>query len=67
MFRAFFEGSELLGYPLAGLVFFIAVFVLATAAALRKQRGQVDALARLPLADDTAPLHAPADGDRDDV
>jgi type II secretory pathway component PulF len=64
MWKAFYEGNELLGWPLVALLVFIFTFtfVVLRVSTRRKSQASIDAhLASLPLFDDE-PL--PADGVR---
>jgi len=55
MFQEYFAGSEHLMWPLAGLLIFVLLFVgvLAYVFFGLRDRDRVDALAALPLAEDT--------------
>jgi cbb3-type cytochrome oxidase subunit 3 len=54
MFQDFFARSEMLVWPLVGLLIFIAIFagVLAYTFFGLRDRGKIDEIAALPLADD---------------
>jgi len=56
MFRQYFQGHELLAYPLAALVIFLVAFVAIVVGALRRRPEQTRPLADLPLQDDAGPV-----------
>jgi hypothetical protein len=65
MYREFYRDSALLWYPLAALLFFVALFVVAVLVAFRRRNGdRIALLGTLPLDDDDAPSHL-ARPDRD--
>ena len=49
--RQFFAESPVIGLPIVALLIFFTVFLLVTVRALRSRPDDVDALARLPLAE----------------
>jgi hypothetical protein len=54
MYKEFYSGSALLGFPLFALLFFVAVFSFVVFRVMRKrQTPHLDTLAHLPLADDS--------------
>jgi len=57
MYKEFYRGNELLHFPLAAMLFFVAVFTIVTFIALTRHRkdGHIGLLASLPLADDDRP------------
>lgn len=53
MYKQFYAGHELLGFPLFALLFFVIAFTFVVGRALRKRNApHFDNLAHLPLADD---------------
>ena len=59
MYKSFYEGTALLGYPLFALLFFVAFFSLVVVTSFRRSRTErVDTLARLPLNDHEGVDHA---------
>jgi cbb3-type cytochrome oxidase subunit 3 len=53
MYKEFYSGHELLGFPLFALFFFLAVFTFVVVRVMRKRHApHYDAIAHLPLADD---------------
>lgn len=59
MAKDYFGEHELLFLPLAALVIFVTIFAVVTIRALKADRGVIDALAGLPLVDDTPAAGAP--------
>ena len=55
MFQEFYAKSDLLAWPLVGLLIFVAIFVGVIAFVVfgLKEKGQLDEVAALPLAEDT--------------
>ena len=59
MFQEFFAKSDLLAWPLVGLLIFVAIFlgVVAFVVFGLREKGTLDEVASLPLADDTGEEH----------
>jgi cbb3-type cytochrome oxidase subunit 3 len=55
--RQFFADSPVIVFPIFALLLFVAVFIVVTVRALRTQPSEIDALARIPLADDDEARH----------
>lgn len=60
MFQEFFAKSDLLTWPLVGLMIFVAIFVGVVAFVVfgLRDRRKIDEVSALPLADDTGESHA---------
>ena len=60
MFQEFFAKSDLLAWPLVGLLIFVAIFagVVAFVVFGLRDRSKLNEIASLPLADDTGESHA---------
>lgn len=53
MYKAFFSQSDLLGFALFALVFFVVFFAAVVLHAMRRPARSVDEVAALPLHDET--------------
>lgn len=47
--KTFFGASPVLGYPVIAMLIFLAVFLVVSVRALRKDRSEIDQLAKIPF------------------